>query len=94
MKTTKTQSIMNHLRESGPVSSANIAAALPGVRTKDVTALLKKQIARGQVIRSAGLLSINPSWDDRLVEAMRLLRQAGYTIYEPGSRPAGVRVKP
>jgi hypothetical protein len=84
---TKTDRLRNYLREHGEASSADLAieADLPG--SAQVGAMLKNDLAKGAVRKTARGYAWNYEFDDQvqvnLREAVALLRRHGYRVDPP-----------
>lgn len=81
---TKTNALVEYLRQHGPTAAAKLAKETGLPDSGRVTALLKARIQSGQVERSGKRWALNEDWDDLLASDLRdariMLERAGYTV--------------
>lgn len=79
-----TERLLDHLRNQGASTAAQLARAAGLSDSGRVSAVLKTRIKSGMVIRTGKRWKLNPEWDDivesELRDARILLERAGYRV--------------
>lgn len=78
----RTAALLRLLDCNGPMSTADLAAAIDGTRS-NVWGLLKDPRERGQVLHAQGLWALNRDYQAVLEQAAALLRSHGWRVLPP-----------